>query len=153
MKQQPSIYTVIKNEKRTSSLCWQVFGFPAKKVENTNQFKRIEGFTSCRVCYQTFSYTSTTGTRNMLAHSCVKNLSNTKIATFTTTPSSPSHLKLDTTINNCKQVKISDKDINCTKDIVCSWICHDMRSFKIIEDKGLKDLLQQFIRLGSSFFF
>ncbi|CAF4406112.1 unnamed protein product, partial [Rotaria sordida] len=70
-----------------SSICWEVFGFPAKKLENTKEYKKIDGFTSCEKCYETFSYTSTTGTRNMLSHSCVKNLSNTKITTFTSSSS------------------------------------------------------------------
>ncbi len=55
-------------------------------------------------------------------------------------------------MKNYKQVKINEKEINHVKDITCSWICHDIRSFKIIEDNGLKDLLQQFISLGKLFF-
>jgi hypothetical protein len=152
LKQQPLIYNVIENEKTNSSLCWKIFGVPAKKSESTDRFERIEGFTSCQSCYQTFAYTSTTGTRNMLAHSCVKNLSNTKITTFTTTSSSSNQLKLDSMMNKYKQVKLNQKEINDVKELACSWICHDMRSFKIIEDNELKDLLQQFITLGILFF-
>ncbi|CAF0997451.1 unnamed protein product [Rotaria sordida] len=88
LKQQPLTYTILKNENTKSSICWEVFGFPAKKLENTKEYKKIDGFTSCEKCYETFSYTSTTGTRNMLSHSCVKNLSNTKITTFTSSSSS-----------------------------------------------------------------
>ncbi|CAF4534007.1 unnamed protein product, partial [Rotaria sp. Silwood2] len=69
LKQQPSTYKVLENEKNKSSICWKVFGFPAKRIENTNEYQKIDGFTSCRTCYQTFSYTVTTGTRNMLSHS------------------------------------------------------------------------------------
>ncbi len=143
---------MIKNEKTNSSLCWKFFGFPAKKADSNDQFERIEGFTSCHLCYQTFAYMSTSGTRNMLAHSCVKNSSQNKITTFTTTSSSSSQLNLGGMMKNYKQVKINEKEINHVKDITCSWICHDMRSFKIIEDNGLKDLLQQFISLGKLFF-
>ena len=39
LKQQSSTYIVIKSEKTNSSLCWKVFGFPAKKLENTNQYE------------------------------------------------------------------------------------------------------------------
>ena len=39
LKQQPSTYIVIKNETTNSSLCWKVFGFPAKNLENTNQYE------------------------------------------------------------------------------------------------------------------
>ncbi|CAF1366837.1 unnamed protein product [Adineta steineri] len=79
LKQQTSTYTVIKNEKTNSSLCWKVFGFPAKKSEATDEYEKIEGFTSCQTCNQTFAYTPCSGTRNMLAHQCVKNLTNNNI--------------------------------------------------------------------------
>ena len=39
LKQQPSTYIVIKSETTNSSLCWKVFGFPAKNLENTNQYE------------------------------------------------------------------------------------------------------------------
>jgi hypothetical protein len=152
LKQNPSLYSVIRNEKTNSSLCWKMFGYPAKKCESTGEFERIEGFTSCRSCYQTFAHTSTTGTRNMIDHSCVKNLSNNKITTFTTTSSSSSQLKLSSMINNYKQIKLTEKEINHVKNLACSWICHDMRSFKIIEDNGLKNFLQEFITLGKLLF-
>ena len=126
----------IKNEKTNPSLCWKIFGFPTKKAESTDQFERIEGFTSCHLCYQTFAYTSNNGTRNMLARVCVKNVSHNKITTFTTTSSSLSQLNLGSMMNNYKQVKLNEKEINHVKDITCSWICHDMRSFKIIQDNG-----------------
>ncbi|CAF1398834.1 unnamed protein product, partial [Rotaria sordida] len=69
------------------------FGFPDGKSENTGEIERIEGFTSCCLCYQTFTFTSTTGTRNVPSHSCVKNLSNTKITTYTKTASSSPQIK------------------------------------------------------------
>lgn len=152
LKKHSSIYTVIENEKTNTSLCWKVFGFPAKKTDNSDHFERIKGFSSCRLCYQTFAYTAKTGTRNMLVHSCVKNLSLNKITTFTTlSPScdrtNPSGLK-----KNYKQIRIHEKEIEYVKDIACSWICHDMRSFKVIEDVGLKNLLQEFVILGKLFF-
>ena len=34
LKQQASTYIVIKNKKTNSSLCWKVFGFSAKKLED-----------------------------------------------------------------------------------------------------------------------
>ena len=45
---------------------------------------------------------------NMLAHSCVKDLSNTKITTFTTS-SSFSQVELNTMMNNYKKVKLNEK--------------------------------------------
>ena len=51
-------------------------------------------------------------------------------------------------MNNYKKVKLNEKELSTIKSIICSWICHDMRSFKIIEDSGLKDLPQDFVVLG-----
>jgi hypothetical protein len=153
LKQHSSTYTVIKNEKVNSnaSTCWQVFGFPAKKSASTDEFEKIEGFASCRTCYQTFVHSSTSGTRNMISHSCVKNLTNTKITTYATASSPSNQTKINSVMNNYKQVKLNEKEINIVKNLACSWICHDMRSFKIIEDNGLKGLLQEFIVLGKLF--
>lgn len=153
LKQQPSTYCIMKNERTTFSSCWEVFGFPGVKVPSTGEIERIDGFTSCRVCYRTFTFTSTTGTRNMISHSCVKNLSNTKITTYTANASSSTQIKLDSMMNNYRQVKLNEKELNIVKDLACSWICHDMRSFSIIEDDGLKKLLQQFVILGKLLLF
>ncbi len=40
------------------------FGFAAKKWE-TDDYQRIPDFVSCRKCFKTYSYTSTTGTRQL----------------------------------------------------------------------------------------
>ncbi|CAF1155607.1 unnamed protein product [Adineta steineri] len=150
LKQQTSTYTVIKNEKTNSSLCWKVFGFPAKKSDATGEYEKIEGFTSCQTCNQTFAYTPSSGTRNMLAHQCVKNLTNNNNKR-TTSSSSSTQPKLNSMMNIFKKVKLNEKEINTVKDLACSWICRDMRSFKIIEDNGLKQLLQEFVILGSKY--
>jgi hypothetical protein len=150
LKQHSTIYKVIKNEGiHLSSSCWRVFGYPAKKLEESNQFERIQGFASCQSCYQTFAYTSSTGTRNMNAHACVKNLSNSKITSYATTSSSSScQMKLSSMTNNYKQVKLNEKELSTVKNLTCSWLCQDMRSFTTVEDKGLRNLLQEFINLG-----
>ncbi|CAF4618940.1 unnamed protein product [Rotaria socialis] len=50
-----------------------------------------------------------------------------------------------------KQVQLPDKEINLVKDLTCKWLCQDMRPFSIVEDVGLKNLLQQFISLGATY--
>ena len=46
LNQQPPTYIVIKSEKTNSSLCWKVFGFLAKKLENVlinmNKLKALQ---------------------------------------------------------------------------------------------------------------
>ncbi|CAF3874076.1 unnamed protein product [Rotaria sordida] len=88
------------------------FAFPDVKSENTDEIERIEGFTSCCLCYQTFTFTSTTSTRNIPSHSCVKNLLNTKITTYTRTASSSPQIKRGSMMNNYKQVKLNERELN-----------------------------------------
>ena len=54
----------------------------------------------------------------MLAHSCVKDVSNTKITTFTIS-SSFNKIKLSSIINNYKKVKLNEKELNTIKSIAC----------------------------------
>ena len=35
------------------------FGFRAKMLENTNQYEKIEGCTSCQSCFQTYAFART----------------------------------------------------------------------------------------------
>lgn len=150
LKRQSTNYQVVLNGKTNlTSTCWKVFGFPAKKSEKNNRFEKIDGFTSCRLCFQTFTYTSTSGTRNMNDHSCVKNLSNAKIIPPTT---SPGQMNLNNMLNSYKQIKLDQNELTTVKNLACSWICEDMRPFTIVEDEGLRNLLQEFINLGEIMF-
>ena len=146
LKHQQTDYKVIPNDKlNLSSTCWKVFGYPAKKCQENDQFEKIDGFTSCQLCYQTFTYTAKSGTRNMNDHLCVKNLPNSE-TTQSTIP--PGQKKLDNMLKNYKRVKLSQSELNTVKNLTCSWLCEDMRPFTIVEDNGLRGLLQEFINLG-----
>ena len=137
-----------------TSSCWQMFGFPTKKSEKSDEFERINGFASCQSCFITYSFSPSTGTRSMNGHSCVKNIGNSKITPFTTTASSSScQMKLSNMLKTYKQVKLNHVDVNRIKNLTSAWLCHDMRSFTIVEDKGLRDLLQEFINLGKDVHF
>ncbi|CAF3804741.1 unnamed protein product, partial [Rotaria sp. Silwood1] len=145
LKQQPSTYKVLENEKNKSSICWKVFGFPAKKIQNTNEYQKIDGFTSCQTCYQKFSYTSITGTRNMLSHSCVKNLSNTNITKFISSSSS-SQVKPNDMMKIYEKVKLRSKfgefDVNCTlrgADTISNHIYDLADDYRL----KLKDILRE----------
>ena len=139
-------YQVIVNTASAlKSKCWNVFGFPAKRTE-TGDFERIFGYVSCRHCYQTYTYATTTGTRLLNSHSCVANflaISSSSTSTQTTTQTT-----LDTFSKNWKQIKLSENETNKFKDLVVKWICKDMRPFTLTEDEGLRDIFQQLICLG-----
>jgi hypothetical protein len=85
----------------------------------------------------------------MKDHSCVKNQSNSKIILPAT---SLNQSKLTGLLNNYKQIQISHNDLATVKHLACSWVCQDMRSFTTIEDKGLRELFQEFINLGELVF-
>ena len=151
MKRQPSTYKIIKNENARGSQCWEVFGFSLKKLENTKteESERIEGYASCEVCFQTYTYSASTGTRNLITHSCVKNLPSTKISIFVNSSSSRPTI-LFSTMKNYKPVRLDEREIDSVKKLLRSWICYDVRPFKIVDD-GLKDLLQMFFILDTFF--
>ncbi|CAF5133689.1 unnamed protein product, partial [Rotaria sp. Silwood1] len=63
-------YTVIKNQPALAAgplSWWSTFDFPAKLDEN-KQYKRIMGNVSGFECYQTFVYSSKSGTTRLREH-------------------------------------------------------------------------------------
>jgi hypothetical protein len=51
-------------------------------------------------------------------------------------------------INNYEQVNLNERELSNLKNHLWVWICHDMRSFRIIEEKELTDIPQDFVVLG-----
>ena len=90
--------------------------FHKKKLENTEteKFERIEGYASCEICFQSYTYSVSAGTRNLITHSYVKSLPNTKISTFVNSSSS-SQTILFSTMKNYKQVKLDEREIESLK--------------------------------------
>ena len=60
---------------------------------------KLKALTSCQSCFQTYAFAASTSARNMLAYSCVKDLSNTKITTLTRSLSF-SQVEFSTMMNN-----------------------------------------------------
>ncbi|CAF1536192.1 unnamed protein product [Rotaria sordida] len=62
--------------KNATSSCWSTFGVPAEVInEQDKEFKKIEGFASCKKCFATFVFRSGskgTGTKNLSDHKCSK---------------------------------------------------------------------------------
>jgi hypothetical protein len=130
LKRESSKYKVIKNSKNNlSSECWQIFGLPAKKYETKEEFEPIPGFVSCQSCYQTYAFTSSSGTRVLNSHSCVQKLSNRKRSSSASADSNGTQLKLGSVMKCYKQVQLPDKEITLIKDLTCKWLCQDMRAF------------------------
>jgi hypothetical protein len=66
LKSENKKYMIIKN-KSSSVDWWKAFGYPAKLGEN-GEFHRISGFVSCSKCFNTFIYSSNSGTTRLKQH-------------------------------------------------------------------------------------
>jgi hypothetical protein len=142
LKYEKHQYDIIDN--KTSSAVasyWSVFGFPAKFNTETGSFERIMGFTSCRKCKKTFVYGPNSGTTHMKQHPCVIT---GNMKTSTQTPIDKMMLIRKT---------LSDEQSKVIKDLIVRWICSDIRPFCIIDDDGLRALIQECVRLGMHLFY
>ncbi|CAF3851884.1 unnamed protein product [Rotaria magnacalcarata] len=104
-------------------------------------FERIFGYASCHDCKKTYVYNSNSGTSHLKQHSCVLNQDK----------SSRTNSMKQTTVEQVLTVQktLTDDQSNVVKDLIAGWICTDIRPFSIIEDNGLRLLIQECIRLGS----
>ena len=142
LKHEKYKYRIVDN-KASSAVAphWSVFGFPAKLNEKTSSFERIIGFASCNKCKKTFVYGTNSGTTHLKQHSCVID-ADMKVST-------------QTSIDKMMLVrkKLSDEQSKVIKDLIVWWVCGDIRPFSIIDDHGLRELIQECVRLGMHLFF
>ncbi|CAF1438083.1 unnamed protein product [Didymodactylos carnosus] len=147
LKTEKEKYVVIKNETvRDGTNCWKVFGFPAMKTESDGPLTKIEGFASCRKCFNTYAYTPKTGNTRINGHKCVQDLKN---STNVTKSSSNTAQRSIAQYATPKSIKLCENEAKTIKDLTAKWLCHDIRPFSISEDRGLRELIQQCILLGS----
>ena len=59
LKYKRTHFTIV--DKNSAASCWKQFGLPAK-ILGPNKHEIIKRFASCKNCYQTYSYSSTTTT-------------------------------------------------------------------------------------------
>jgi len=152
LKYEKHQYDIIDNKASTATGShWSVFGFPAKFNKETNDFERIVGFTSCRTCKKTFVYGPNSGTNHMKHHSCVTY--EIKTSTSTSTPTrSP---KVQPTIDKMVMIRktLTAEQSNLIKDLIVRWVCGDIRPISIIDDEGLRALIQECVKLGMHCFY
>jgi hypothetical protein len=167
LKEQPDEFRIMKKEKTTSN-CWSIFGQPAKKNDE-GTYVVIEGFVSCTKCFKTYSHNPTTGTKTLNSHSCVKEFisklndqeQNENIVTpdstnynTISTPSSTSKTSMYSPLNRLGLISrknLSDKEITKIKDLSAYWLCEALRPFSIMDDIGLRRLVQECINMGNFF--
>ncbi|CAF1080327.1 unnamed protein product [Adineta ricciae] len=157
LRSDDKLYKVIKNESSSGATWWNTFGFPAKLDEN-NEYQRIFGHVSCFKCYQTFNYSSKSGTTRLKAHEMkcksVAGLSSLPLASsieIDHSSSSSSAQSILTQHGFLKSKKLSEKDAEHMKLLCTQWISTDLRPFSIIEDSGFRSLAQELIRIGHKY--
>ncbi|CAF1391214.1 unnamed protein product [Rotaria sordida] len=142
LKNEKQRYEVIPNKAKSAKAPhWSTFGFPAKLNEKTGIFERIIGFASCNNCKKTFVYNSNSGTSHLKEHSCTSNLIQTSTTSVMKQPTVEQYLTV--------QKNLTTDQSTVIKDLIARWICTDIRPFSIIEDGGLRLLIQECVKLGS----
>ena len=145
LKSKPNECIIIENTGKHTSDCWTLFGYPAL-VNEYGDPRRINGFVSCRKCLSTYSFVSNS-TRFLNRHDCdAARERNRKLQTNARSsvqrclssfyPVKPTALKAQ------EQTKI--------KDLQTEWICQNVRPFSIVEDTGLRRLIQECICIGEN---
>ena len=49
--------------------------------------------------------------------------------------------------------KLNDEQSKVIKNLIVCWICGNIRPFSIIDDHGVRELIQECVRLGMHLFF
>ncbi|CAF3595883.1 unnamed protein product, partial [Rotaria socialis] len=143
LKTKSSQYTIIDNTGKRTSNCWNSFGFPAI-INHNGDFQRVDGFVSCRKCFATYSFTSNS-TRLLNQHVCEASEERNKRLEVKSTPSAQRRL---TSYCSTKRVTLKESEISKIKDLQAQWVCQSIRPFSIVEDSGLRRLIQECISIG-----
>ena len=138
-------FIVIENkQKRSSSIAWSTFGFPARLTED-NTYERLHGYASCFQCKSTYTFQSdgSDSTKHLLRHVCPK---------IQLTSEHDHEGPLDKLLKSKKltQVTINSKDSTRIKNELTKWICQSVRPFNIVEDVGLRNVLQTVLDIDES---
>ncbi|CAF1176026.1 unnamed protein product [Rotaria sordida] len=154
-------YIVIEN--KLSKPCpswWKIFGFPAILDEN-KKYRRIFAYVSCFKCFQTFIYSSKSGTTRLKEHEikCIKSNSSSSSSSSISISSevinqSDALLSAQSTLAQHgfkKSLKLSEKDIENMKKLSAQWMCENIRPFSVIEDSGFRAVSQELICIGHKY--
>ncbi|CAF4549315.1 unnamed protein product, partial [Rotaria sp. Silwood2] len=144
LRTNPYKYTIIENTGKRKSDCWSSFGFPAIIKKNSDP-QRIDGFVSCKKCFTTYSFMSNS-TRMLNQHNCESSKERNIILEANGT--SPTQGRL-TSFFRTKQASLKESEIMKIKDLQVEWICRNIRPFSIVEDNGLRRLIQECDRYGN----
>lgn len=144
--------TVSILDKKSKSPCWSIFGLPAKAVGG-NKYEIIKKFASCKTCFQTYSYSSSTSTLTNHKSAALTNKNQPTVEKFSVSRATPSFTFNSTkpTAADPKQNKISEKHKDLFISSLGNWVCLNVRPISLVEDIGLKDIIDQCIQIGRAF--
>ncbi|CAF4528218.1 unnamed protein product [Rotaria socialis] len=148
LKYKPKEYTTVK--KTSKALCWSKFGLPAKII-GPGKFEIIKNFASCTSCFQTYSYSSSTTAMSNHKCKCLVSSSEnqSKIELIPLVKSNTSTTYSDTTTSdstNSVNHKTLQKHKRLMTSVISDWVCSNTRPINIVEDIGLKELVEQCIK-------
>ena len=143
LKLKPNEYVIIDNTGKHNSDCWNLFGFPAI-IDSNGDCERINGFVSCRKCFTTYSFKSNS-TRLLNQHKCA--VSQEKNKTLEGNGTSLTQKSL-TAFYRAQPAVLKPPEIMKIKSLQAEWVCQSIRPFSVVEDKGLRRLIQECISIG-----
>lgn len=105
--------------------------------EDPTKYEVLPGFASCKRCFDTYKYIDSS-TGNLNNDRCCQDLSSdqSSIGSFLQSPRSSS---------GAKQISKRKEEV---KRLCAKWVACSMRSFGIVSDSGLKDLVQLCLDIG-----
>jgi len=147
LKKKKSLIIVNPSKNHTAD-CWKCFGFPAVVDQNSNIMKQFDTFVACRYCFTTYSFKSNS-TSLMNKHKC-PNSSTLSSSTNIQNNSQPlKQSKVVSYVSKSPQsVKLKETEKIKIKNLQVEWACSDIRPFSIMDDNGLRSLVQECIALG-----
>lgn len=145
LKYKRNEYTII--EKNSSASCWQEFGLPAR-ILGPGKYEIIPKFASCKSCFQTYSYSSSTSTLSNHKCSMLSTKDQPKVKTI---PMSQSTTSTDDQSHSNQPInaKTLEKHKRSITSAISDWICSNTRPINIVEDVGLRNLIDQCIKIGN----
>jgi len=169
LKSNPSEWLIqpkVKKPNAKYSDVWNVFGAPSK-INESGTYSVIDGFASCFKCYKTYIKRKDTGTNPLRNHSCFKNymleknqheqlktMASQATTSLTTLPSSSTYNFKFNPLSKyglvLKSTKFTSDERMRIKEATVQWLCQSMRPFSIINDIGLRNVIQHTISLGKT---
>lgn len=145
LKQNKTQWNVIDATDKKST-CWQHFGFPVFKVGDKKQV--FDQFVSCKNCFITYAYSSSTRNMNKHIQICDASNGNQTRLSYKTTNNSTRLVRNSSSSLVVGNNKILDSHRKSMKNLLAEWICSNLRPFSIVEDAGLTAIIDEAIRIG-----